>query len=250
MDNGRYRIGRWGLRIQNEWIESLAALRLYHGILHQCWARTSWNTETHDRFGGCEASGAFLKTIGPQGSNDLRALRAGMSELLDLGLFERLELTSDSRHLMWEVNLDRACDMRSDTHLMWALLDLAELRALRTADEIRAYSILTMIRRMRAPQHEFQLWPADDPPLSSAAWTARSRRFLRALAVIAKEHGETYLLGALPDDFTPGIGRLRLKARTATSHWHKAAWSKFPPRTVVHLIDAEGAKRVDPRDLA
>ena len=140
--------------------------------------------------------------------------------------------------------------MHADTSDVWALLDLDEIRKLRTPDEFRAHSLATLIRHMHAPQHDFWLWSDDVDPPSHTAWTARSRSFLRALKKVAEATGEEYLLGVLPDDYTPGVRGLRLKARTGSSRWKQGAFSRFPLNAKVHHVDATGVRRIDLRTFA
>ena len=225
LDNGKLQLP-WDLAL---WMIAVplnaTSLRLLIALLHQQELRAGWSEEA-PHAPRCWAPLADLRhRVGPRGANDARAfcrLRAELKaqEIVTWCEFDRL---GRQRVLKWQVAPGIAASMAVRTRAAYVLLDLDELGALRTHEEIRLYVHLRRQIGMNAPQFLMQITPE--------RWRADRRRLDRAFERLAGMLHVRFHLGLAYRADRPVPEHLIVKIEHAGTKWFPGAIAKFPPGT-------------------
>ena len=222
-DNGKIQLP-WELAL---WLAGLplapASLKLLVAMLHMQELRDGWRAVGDRPEHGWASFPALRARVGPKGANDGRAIRRLRAELLETRIATDCAVLRHGRAhaLRWQVAPAIAAQMAARADRAYVLLDLDELGALRTRDEIRLYVFLRREWGKNAPQV--------DLPLAPETWRADLRRQNRALARLATLLGGRFHVALCCRADAPVPERLNVRVAHAGTRWFDGALEKAPP---------------------
>jgi hypothetical protein len=196
---------------------SLYALRLVHGchfLVDQTLGLSMQNMALHaDRHYTVRCQ-TLLEATGTPNANDFDMIREGIKGLQNDKIFNHLKLHESGRKLTFHFQKNYATNAIRAKSEKFAMVDVDEVRTLRTREQIIFYTRCAMVLKSQFPMFWLPWKPGGE-----SRWVDAKKPWMAAARRVGKRLGLDFILVPEVSVETDEVTRVKVKLVKKVSHW-------------------------------